>query len=207
MEQSDINTKVLLYDPFNKDTALKLADKYEEFNFTFTNLTDKRKIIAYIVLMYDLHSPLRVDIHDLFERKRAAAQLAGFKVGSSGYFDKKAEEAILGENEDVNKAIIRYTACFFNPDLTMLVSFLSMYWVANSEALKGKPTSTRIKNIDALNKTIKRLDSAIFGGDESINLRRALYEKADSMRIALKPEDVTERLEEGKDGVDYNTHS
>ena len=58
-----------------------------------------------------------------------------------------------------------------------------------------------------MNKTIKRLDSAIFGGDESINLRRALYEKADSMRVALSPEDVTERLEEGKDGVDYNTHS
>jgi len=206
MEQSDINTKVLLYDPFNKDTALKLAEKYEEFNFTFTNLTEKRKVVGYIILLYDLHSQLRIDIHDLYERKRTAAQLAGFKAGSGGYFDKKAEEAILGENEDVNRAIIRYTACFFNPDLTMLVSFLSMYWVANSEALKGKPSSTKIKNIETLNKNIKQLDSNIFGGDESINLRRALYEKADEMRVALRPEDVTERLEEGKEGVDYNPY-
>ena len=206
MEQSDINTKVLLYDPFNKDTALKLADKYEEFNFTFTNLTDKRKIIAYIVLMYDLHSPLRVDIHDLFKRKRSAVQLAGFKAGDGGYFEKKVEGAILGEDPGVNDAIIRYLTCFSNPDYTMLVSFLDMYHKANRDALKGNPSATKIKNIEALNKTIKRLDKAIFAGDEPIGLRKSLYEHAEEMRISLRPEDVAERLEKGKPGVDIEPY-
>ena len=206
MEQSDINTKVLLYNPFDKDTALKLADKYEEFNFSFTNLTDKRKIVAYTILVYDIHSPLRVDIHDLYERKRAAAQLAGFNPGSGGYFDKKTEDAILGENEDVNRAIIRYVLCFSNPDYTMLISFLEMFQKANQGALKGSPTAAKIKNIESLNKTIKRLDTAIFGGDESINLRKALYEKADEMRIALRPENIVERLEQGKEGVEINPY-
>ena len=206
MEQSDINTKVLLYDPFNKDTALKLADKYEEFNFTFTNLTEKRKVVSYIILVYGLHSPLRVDIHDLFERKRAAAQLAGFKVGSGGYFDKKVEGAILGEDPDINNAIIRYLTFFSNPDYTMLVSFLDMYHKANRDALKGNPSATKIKNIEALNKTIKRLDKAIFAGDEPIGLRKSLYEHAEEMRISLRPEDVAERLEKGKPGVDIEPY-
>jgi len=206
MEQSDINTKVLLYDPFNKDTALKLADKYEEFNFTFTNLTEKRKVVSYVILLYDLHSPLRVDIHDLFERKRAAAKLAGFKVGSGGYFDKKVEGAILGEDPDINNAIIRYLTFFSNPDYTMLVSFLDMYHKANRDALKGNPSATKIKNIEALNKTIKRLDKAIFAGDEPIGLRKSLYEHAEEMRISLRPEDVAERLEKGKPGVDIEPY-
>jgi len=206
MEQSDINTKVFLYDPFNKDTALILAEKYEEFNFTFTNLTDKRKIVAYILLMYDLHSPLRVDIHDLFKRKRVAVQLAGFKVGDGGYFDKRVEGAILGDNVDVNNAIIRYITFFSNPDYTMLISFLDMYHKANRDALKGNPSATKIKNIESLNKTIKRLDTAIFAGDEPIGLRKALYEHAEEMRIALRPEDVAERLEKGKPGVDTNPY-
>ena len=126
MEQSDINTKVLLYNPFDKDTALKLADKYEEFNFSFTNLTDKRKIVAYIILMYDLHSPLRVDIHDLFERKRAAVQLGGFKAGDGGYFEKKVEGAILGEDPKVNDAIIRYLTFFSNPAISAMPPALSV---------------------------------------------------------------------------------
>jgi hypothetical protein len=206
MEQSDINTKVLLYNPFDKSTALKLADKYEEFNFTFTNLTEKRKVVSYVILLYDLHSPLRVDIHDLFERKRAAAKLSGFKVGSGGYFDKKAEDVMIGENHDINQAIIKYIALFSNPDLTMLISFLDMFWKANRDALKGNPTATKIKNIEALNKTIKRLDKAIFAGDEPIGLRKSLYEHAEEMRIALRPEDVAERLEKGKPGVDIEPY-
>lgn len=206
MEQSDINIKGLLYSPFNKDTVLKLAEKYEEFNFSFTNLTEKRKIIGYIILVYDLHSSLRVDIHDLFERKRAAAKLAGFKVGSGGYFEKKVEGAILGENDDVNKAIVRYILCFSNPDFSMLVSFLDMFEKANIDALKGKPTASKIKNLETLNKTIKRLDTAIFAGDEPTNLRKALYKKADEFKIALRPEDIAEKLETGKEGIDVNPY-
>lgn len=206
MEQSDINTKVFLYDPFDKNTAIKLAEKYEEFDFSFTNLTDKRKIVAYILLMYDLHSPLRVDIHDLYERKRVAVQLGGFKAGDGGYFDKKVEGAILGEDPKVNDAIIRYLTCFSNPDYTMLISFLDMYHKANRDALKGNPSASKIKNIESLNKTIKRLDKAIFMGDEPIGLRKSLYEHAEEMRISLRPENVAERLEKGKPGVDIEPY-
>jgi len=206
MEQSDINTKALLYNPFDKSTALKLADKYEEFNFTFTNLTEKRKVVSYVILLYDPHSPLRSDIHDLFERKRAAAKLAGFKVESSGCYSNKIEEAILGENEKINKAIVRYILCFSNPDFSMLVSFLDMFEKANIDALRGKPTASKIKNLETLNKTIKRLDAAIFAGNEPTNLRKALYEKADEFKIALRPEDIAEKLEQGKEGIDINPY-
>ena len=81
-----------------------------------------------------------------------------------------------------------------------------MYHKANRDALKGNPTATRIKNIESLNKTIKRLDTAIFMGDEPIGLRKSLYEHAEEMRISLRPEDVAERLEKGKPGVDIEPY-
>lgn len=202
MERSDLNLTRFLYNPFEQDTIGKLVAKYDEFGFKFINFENKKKIVSYIILMFDFNTPLREDILDYNERKRTAALLAGFKVGDGGYFKKEIEDALIGQNDDVNRAIIRYTMLFSNPDYMMLVSFYDMFFRENEEAFKSGATKTKIENIDKLNKAIKKLTKEIFGGEESVNLRKALYGSADEMRVALKPEDVATRLEKGKRATD-----
>jgi len=202
MERGDLDLTRFLYDPFDPDTIKKLVVKYDEFGFKFINFENKKRIVSYIILIFDLNTPLREDILDEHERKRTAALLAGFKVNDGGCFKKEVEDALIGENKDINKAIIRYAMCFSNPDFTMLISFLDMYYKENIDAIGTGATAAKIKNIKDLNITIKKLTKEIFGGEESINLRKALYGSADEMRIALKPEDIATRLEKCEEATD-----
>ena len=151
--------------------------------------------------MYDLNSSLRKEILDHGERKNQACQLAGFKL-KKNKFSKEVENFLVGENFYVNNMIVKYILLFSDPDYLLLQMDYNMYAVAGLKAFSGNFDRFDIESNFKLNKRIKEVTNNLFGGDESRNLRRALYKSIEDKREMLKPEDIAEKMAKGEDPLD-----
>ena len=88
----------MLFNPNDNDLVEKLS-VYGEFSKNETDYgLDRLKLFRYIIMMYDMLSPMRLEYPDFWERKKVSALNAGFKVNKKGYFDEIIEKMLLGEN-------------------------------------------------------------------------------------------------------------
>ena len=187
-----------LYDPFGKDTVQKL-EQYPEFQF---ECEDKAKVIAYLILMYDIaSSEVRTYSDRLYERKKFAAIKAGFKLDKDGKFDEEIEKIIIGENDAFNDAVIRYVRMFGLPDLPRHTAYNEM--LDKELAAAHKETDPKIRkvireNIDELSKEIEAIERKIFTGEETENVRKSLYRLMEKQKLGLRPEDMAVAIEEKK---------
>ena len=177
-----MNYEKFLFDPFGKDTVSKL-EQYEEFKFECDN---KDKVIAYLILMYDLSSS-EVKAHSdrLYERKKFAALRAGFKF-KDGVFPKDIEDIIVGENDDFNVAMIRYVRMFGLPDLPKHTAYNEMLDSELSAAAKERDYKLHkviMDNIESLSVKIESIERKIFTGDETENVRKSLYRLMEKTRV------------------------
>ena len=189
------NYSNFLYDPFAPDTVDRL-EEYEEFHFT---VPDKPKIVSYIILMYDIKSDLKKLYEGLYERKRNAALLAGFEL-TNGKFEPWVESMILGENDSVNDAILRYVRLFGIPDATAYLAYteiLHKQVLAAMHETDEKKLKTIQDNIENAMDKVTVFERRIFSGDEVETVRAALYRYAEKVRLQLRPEDVANAIEKG----------
>lgn len=212
MEIKEINVSKLLFNPADKDFISKLK-VYEEFNGDYHGL-DEKKVLTYIVLLYDFNSDLKTIITRLWPRKYEAAIIAGFKLvkqKNKNVFQKEVEEMIMGKYESINAMITRYLFLFDNP------SYIAQ--MANMEILEklsmcahepqGKPSdyNTIAETIEKLRTRISELDKQIFGGeDELFNVRKLLYAKIEKDRLLLTPEDIADKKINKEEVVDINPY-
>ena len=198
MLKEDVNVDDLLYDPFDKKEIKKLKAR-KGFDVKLSNL-DLDKVLSYIVLYYDFKSELRVAIPDYTERKRTAMDMAGYGLNKRGAYPKEVEEVLLGKNSDVNMLIIKYMLLFGKPEYMMLHSYYSILIQEHMRSLSGnlKNPKDTIKNIGDLNKALDELDTKLFGGRESIDLKSELYKEVEK-KLDIKPEDIAYQLENGED--------
>lgn len=189
------NYSNFLYDPFAPDTVKRL-EEYEEFRFT---VPDKEKTVRYIILMYDIKSDLKKLYEGLYERKRNAALLAEFEL-TSGKFEPWVESMILGENDAVNDAILRYVRLFGIPDAT---AYLAYTEILHKQVLSAMHENDEKKlkviqdNIENAMDKVREFERRIFSGDEVETVRAALYRYAEKIRLQLRPEDVANAIETG----------
>ena len=75
----------MLFNPNDNDLVEKLS-VYGEFSKNETDYgLDRLKLFRYIIMMYDMLSPMRLEYPDFWERKKISALNAGFKVNKKGY--------------------------------------------------------------------------------------------------------------------------
>lgn len=193
----------LMYDPFDPQTVKEL-EKYEEFQFSCRN---KQQVIAYMIIMYDYNNTeLRRLYPDFFTRKREAALMAGLKPEKSGHFSEETENILTGQNDEFNRALVRFLLMFGHPDYPTLMGLREMHAKELEASMKGssKPQDRRVilENLEKSAERIARMESMIFSGVEVENVRRALYVQLEADRAGLRPEVIAQRIRDRKLGWD-----
>jgi hypothetical protein len=199
MNKANIDIKLFRYNPFDPNTVTLLEEEYDEFKFDFG--VKKEQAVRYLILFYDLNTPLRIRYPELISRKNECAKLSDFKTKPDGSFQKAYEDLMVGENEVFNNAVSAYIRSFGSPEYISL----NMYWNIFASEYKNaaKITSSKdykdtIANIKQLQNEITKLTDALFGGHEIINMRTSLYKGIEKERVKLRPEDIAKMLDDQK---------
>lgn len=203
MELKHINTKSFLFDPKSEDFEERMLSRSSIFDLK----KHRKKYLTYIALMYDIQSELRRNNKDYNNRKFEAGKIAGFEL-ENGRFNKDVEDTLLGEDDNFNKAVIQMVYYSFNNDYKLLFILEEQYNKAMSEY------SSKIVDFDeksrklltTMKEQIEEIENKIFGGTETINLRKALYSGIDATRSRLpRVENVLIEFEENG-LIDYSPY-
>lgn len=202
MQLSDFDLTQFQFDP-SKDYELnKLIKSHQDFQQKLgADLEKQRKtILRYIILMYDIHSPLRIMFSEDFKRKREAAVLAGFKMKQKNRkLTPSLEDILIGKNPVVNEMIIRYVLGFYNPDYLRLVVFKEMLGQMARNSINGQNvTPQNIKAFNELSQSIEQLQDKIFGSRESKELKEELYKTLEEEYFNLHPDMVAKEMAENE---------
>jgi hypothetical protein len=203
MRLEDIDTSTLFVDPKSPNFLERMKSISPAFDFTIDKVNTK-KLLTYIVLMYDKNSWLRKNEKKYTKRKFEAGEAAGFKLHedelSNRFFHETVEDVIVGQDYKFNKAVIEYVSLMFDKEYTRIIVLDHNYNKKSEESLKSydnKKHELLSNIIDELN----TLEEYVFGGKEVVNMRKALYEKVHIDRIAwLRPEGIVDKFK--KDGLE-----
>lgn len=158
------------------------------------------KTIRYILLMYDVNSPMRAYYPDLEQRKTVAADMAGFDWGVDDMeevfeFKLKVEDAIV-PNDDLLNMIMEFLKYQNNWVWTMIVSNSEAFYEYNRRVMMPVE-GTRDKDIlqainiktqimssqDDIYQRLQRYYRDLSGGD-------TVLEDAVKVRKRLRPEEI-----------------
>ena len=191
----EVEFKDCLFDPYAKDLKKKL-EKYEEFKQPLGNMERYRDVIyKYIIIMYDFKSPFRMLYPDINERRREAAREAGFQLTRNREFTKDIEDVLLGLREDVAKMVVKYLMLFGVPELVAIEGCMSQFVAESEKLVRRQGDMNTYKLQKALMKDMEEYERRIFGGQETLDMRRALYQNLESRRRAPRPEEMAKRLQ------------
>lgn len=201
--KADIDTEAFYYDPSTDYALNKLINSHPDFqqNLGYELEKRKKKILRYIILNYDMNTPLRRKHSNYFKRKVEAAKIAGFKYNKKEKrFANCVENILISKDDVVNAMIVRYVMYFHNQDYLRLVIFNE--WLGNIARKEMSKGDIEKKNIDALNeisKGIEELTNKIFGtseiDEESKELKQQLYKAMEEEKESLHPDEVAEQLQ------------
>jgi hypothetical protein len=156
-------------------------------------------LLKYVILMYDVQSPMHKETKEYYQRKRECAKAAGFPVGADGKWRDDVVGILIGEDEWFNDLVVRYLALLALPEYTQLVVYLELLARRTKKILDGEDDDKTHSIINALTEKIKELTNVIFGSgeiDEIQQARRALYEQAEEERVRMRPEDIINLMNE-----------
>lgn len=196
MKKESININVFRFNPFAENIVDIFEEEYGQVDFG----VDKKKSIIYLILMYDLNSPLIKQYPDIIERRLKIAELAEFPK-KKNVFVQEYEDLMVGDNENFNKASYQYIRSFGSPEFIALQMFWKYFgeqYVNSSKIYSQKDYKESIANIKSLLIDINNLTDEIFSGKESINMRMALYKGMEKDIKMPRPEAIAmaENLDE-----------
>jgi hypothetical protein len=208
MELKNINTKNFLFDPKDDNFEQKMIERSSVFDLK----KDRKKWLTYITLVYDLQSEIRRNQRDYTQRKIDAAKISGFELVKDGErknrFTVYAENTLVGENDDFNRAVIQLIYYMFNNDYKMLFILEEQYNNAMSNyssKLVEFDEKTR-KLLTTMKEQIEEIESKLFGGVEVINMRKALYAGIDGARERMPRKEVEIEEYEKNGLIDYSPY-
>jgi len=215
MKFEDLNFKLYKYDPSDPKVIDELIESNEEFKEDLGEHLNKQrdKVVKYMILMYDMNSELREEYHDLYHRKAMSAQMSGFKIlSSTKKFNSEVTDMLIGKNDAVNGMITKFLFLCNNPDHVQLSAIEDMYFrqIKASLSAGGIADPNKFKqieqNIQILNERYKQKTSDVFGGKESVDLEKKLYEYMSKEKLRLVPEAAIEALSDGVDFLGINIY-
>ena len=191
--------KECLYDPNDKKLVEKLQ-LYEEFKAPLGVLEKHRvALYRYVIMMYDIKSPYRYTYADFGERRREAAREAGMQLNRNREFVKEVEDALIGVNDTVSKMIVKYLMLQGIREFTALEGCASQFEAETEKLIQRKGDMNTYKLQKALMQDMKEYEKIIFGGQEILDVSKALYQSLEAKRKAPRPEDMAKRFMEKPD--------
>lgn len=172
----------------------------------FLDKVPEKSVLTYIVLTFDIESPYVIAHKDWAHRRRITAEKAGFpKDGVK--FVREAENIILGKVQSVDRFILRYLFLQNNIKFLKYQSYQFLFYKQIGESMIGTFDNPgnydKLKNnIDTLAREMEALQHSIFHGDETDQLKDALYGFVSEISMDFTPEDRVEKVENGETPVD-----
>lgn len=217
MDIKDLSLESFAYNPDDNKAVDELISSYDEFQLDLGSEymnSNRRRAIKYIILMYDPNSELKQSYNDLYHRKSVAAQLAGFPIKKrTKSFDETVEDALIGTNEEFNTMCVRYMMLFNDPDrvhLMVLEELIRKQTEASMAMGVGAPPSDYKNLTQTLNNTNEQYKSKlrdVFGGDESREMKRKLYEYLTKEKLGmLLPENAASSNIRGEQVVNIDPY-
>lgn len=209
MKLEDIDTSKCKIDP--KGDLMQQIRKHKPFNRKLSYRISVKKVLTYIILLYDVNSPLLREVRRLPERKAVAMEMAGMTVDDkNGKFDRPVELMMMGKHQDINAMIIYYIFLQGNPEWAELVSYEAMFYMETARVMNGivGKASETIKNLAVLSKKIEELTQKIVGGEgEAPDILAEIY-KQSTKGLDVSPERISNFIEEQGDVPDnWNPYS
>jgi hypothetical protein len=214
MDVSNIDLAVFKYKPFSEETYQTLKN-WPEFKKVNNGAFDIGKFIDYVILAFDFNSPLRKEFpfiekektYNLQRIKFEAAKLAGFTLKEKA-FVPKVQEFLLGQNQDVNTAVVKYLISFGRMEYVVLVSYEAMLLsLVRQSFMDAGEKDTIDKRIKSHMDNINELTIKLYGGQETIEAKEALYLSAEKDIANYFPEGVAEIMEKnGKLPEDWSPY-
>lgn len=153
--------------------------------------------------MYDLNSPLRREIKDMYKRKVYAASLCGIRPNSaSGKFKEWHEDMLSGQDKEINKLIAAYISFFNSPEYKRLIASETLQDNAFMQIIRGNVNKNIRDIFENASEVASNLTRFLFGSgerDEVMEARKALYKQVAYDLSDMRPENVAKMFaEDGK---------
>jgi hypothetical protein len=211
----EIETTYLRFNPNDSQFLNKISKEipaFAKYDSDFARTESGRKrLYAWIVLMYDLHTPLRREVKDYYKRKVYAGSICGISPNVlSGKYRECFEKIFTGLDKDVNDLIVKFITSFHNPEYTQLVAHVAIQESALQKIVSGGADKNTQFMFDAATEKIKSLTNMIYGSgerDEVFEARRALYKQVAYDLSDIRPESVARTMmTEGKLPNEWNPY-
>ena len=200
----NIDTSSLSYDPNDPNFITDLEKNFPSFKEYEGTKAIRFKLFAWIVIMFDINSPVRMEAKDYYERKVRCAGIVGMNPNSSsGKYKEDVEEILLGKNKEINKLSVDYITSFSSPEYTQLIGVLIIQRQLMQGLLRGSYNDKTANLLETTSNQISNLTRRIYHSGDKIEVeeaRRALYHKAGEDLNKMRPESIAEMLDSG-DGL------
>lgn len=218
MKLADIDTSDLRYDPKSKNSLKRLEKEHDEFKSHLkAGLADHSKqydlepyrdmVLTYIILVYDMKSPLWDLYQDQNKRQIEALLIAGFEIEKNGEFTPEVQQGILYcRNGVVNHMVVRYVSLFNNVRFMQLVGLLEVYSKLFLKLRESDPKKDDVKMFKDTASDIEKLTSEVFGGKQNIELENTLYQMLSFNKVLYRPEHIANRKSEGEKPTNANPY-
>ena len=213
MHLQDIDTRDMLFDPKAGNFLSVMKNMVPNARTRNVNSVGELCAYKYVVLMYDVNSPLVKDVSDYWQRKVEAVDAAGFKIAPDGTLDAKTEDLLLGKNTDVIDLIVDFLAYIKNPIWTTLIYMHERLLKCTSDVLGyGINESVKVDDVFKINNRIQELTTTFLGEslkNETNDFKRRFSVLVEDKRLGIKPEDFIERMNNGdnlKEGSPYGDY-
>lgn len=195
MKLKELELSSLRYNPNDKRSLNKLQDEHAEFQEDLGDLEKYRfEVLRYIILVYDMKSPLWDLYRDNIQRMTEGLSLAKFEVQDNGEFNPTILQGLLyGQNRVVNSMITRYVSLFNNVRFMQLSGLLEVYTKLFLRLRSEKPDKNEVEIFNKTATNIERLTEEVFGGKQNTELENSLYEILSFNKITFRPEHVAHR--------------
>lgn len=170
---------------FNPTVRKNLIVAYPKLKEIVGQVDDKQ--LRYVLLMYDVNSPMRNHYPDLAKRKEFSASMAGYNVDTDNVeelfeFKIKNNEKEYVSNEQLLKLIMDYLMYASSRIWSLIVSNEQFFYECSKrvlvpveddrdkDLLTAVSTKTKlIESMDAINERLQRYYSQLTGGDSQLD--------------------------------------
>ena len=199
----DIDHSRLRFKPDHNSLVKLMGDDMPAFAaYNSHEGAPKRKLFAWIVCMYDMHSPLRREIRDLYKRKVYAATLCGFFPRKKGErYDEWIEKFLVGQDEEINELIVTYITSFHSAEYDQLIAHMSIQHSAFDRIIAGETSKENQTVFDISTNKIKDMTRLLYDSgdiDEVLLARKALYKQAAYDLSDMRPENLARKMADGE---------
>ena len=205
MQLSELFTENFFKNPKFPNFVDQLESTSELFKTELPKGVSRKKLFTFISLMYDPASELRKNISNLPQRKTLAAIASGFTLNADNKFSEETENVLVGANQETARMMAEYCMLAQGMDFTAYTAYSRIFIELVSMSHKSTKKDT-IMLIGKVREETEKIEKKIFGGDEILQMKKALYLSSKSISLNLQMEDIIERMEKGDDLSEFNPY-